>query len=69
MRRQENSLQTVCNGKIQQCIFAVMFSLDEVRKRIVLFAVIFTANVFLFLLASFSFPTPFYYVPMFSFPW
>lgn len=58
MRQQQNSPQTVCNGKIQQCIFTVMFCLREVRKRIVWFAVIFTTNITLFLLASSSFPTP-----------
>lgn len=58
MGQQENSLQKVCNGKIQQCIFTVMFCLHEVRNRIVWFAVIFTTNITLFLLASSSFPTP-----------
>lgn len=55
MRQQENSLQTACNRKIQQCIFAVMFGLDEVRKGVLLLAVIFIANIILFLLASSSF--------------
>jgi len=68
MRQQENSLQTVCNGKIRECIFAVMFCLVEVRKRVVLFAVILTANIILFLLESSSFPTLFCYVPMFNIP-
>lgn len=62
-RQQENSLQTVCSGKIQHCIFAVMFSSDEDRERTVLFTMVFTANNILFLLASSSFLSPLYYVP------
>lgn len=66
MRQQQSSLQPVCNRKQsnkqnktqQYFVFVVVFSLAEVRKRIVLFAVRVTASIILFLLASSFFFQP-----------